>query len=890
MSTWETTKAEFAEWLNKSLPSSDVDFVMTSLGSAAIPERSAASFRSWVFARQSVGVSLSELLENKPLVQRFLFLAGASQAVCDSFVQSPELAMILADPGELGEEFDVTSLTKEGESLVEAANSTTHALDRVRFLKQMAMLKLIWNDLTGRWPAETIWTKLSEITDATLSLVANTLWRELSDEACPVAIIALGKHGGREINYSSDVDVMFILQDEYQDETLAQRFCERFLRGVGGKMGRGTLYRVDCRLRPMGKIGPIIQRCTPTVSYYTTIAEPWEIMAMIRARPLAGNLELGKRFLDAIDPIVYRGPRSEQFLSDLLNSKRRYEHEVERRGEADSNIKLGYGGIRDIEFLVQVLQLVTGHEFTALKSASTLNAIAALQEQHLFTAAEAQTLTHSYRFLRQLEHRIQLLNDLQTHTIPEPTEQREAIARLMGFVRFTGLEGELKRTRYQVRAILESRVPALKTPGDPAEFALDLYSDLAPAELLCVKRLLELSPNAESFAHELRSNEKFQDQVRLIATRAPHIIPTIAFHDEMWDIAFSEEIELVEADEFSRREWIANELQADPANWEAVLAKLLRHGRVSAALKHAYHRDIVRSFRLLTELAEAAILETLNRCGGEAIDVVAAGRLGGRDLLLVSDWDLFLLCPDSSSTSLAERVGEELVKASRRISIASQWFPLDARLRPEGQSGRLTHSHRSFNLYAETRLETWERVALSRARSLREREASESLVRQAVFGPDWTTEDEDRVSTMRQRIHTERVRPGQLHREIKLGPGGMLDIEWIASVLKLRMGLESPKTPGTLDSLTQLAESGKIEVELAEALASHFKLFSNLRNALYLLEMDSDSMLPENPDKLRQIAHGCSLNHENELLRIVQDARNQVMAIAKSQLGWEMNC
>ncbi len=848
-------------------------------------ERAAASLKLWIGGPGADSARCAALRDNPAFLHRLLTVCGASQACANAIANAPQLAMILADVDELSGALDFEELSLSGRSLMAQAVSLSHELDRLRFLKQRTMIKTVWNDLSGAWAPEQVWQSLSTLADALLALSAGRIWREISNEPNPVAVIALGKHGAGEVNYSSDIDVMFVLDDNAAHNPAAARFCERFIRGVGGKMSRGALYRLDCRLRPMGAIGPIVQTESATLAYYNSAAEPWEILAMIRARPCAGNIQVAERFLNLLRKTVYRGARSEAFLDELVASKQRYEKHTQKKGEQGANVKLGTGGIRDIEFLVQLLQLVAGDKHPELQSASTLRAIQILSggRLRLLASREAKTLAEAYRFYRQLEHRIQMAHDRQTHLIPADEFERQQIAMMMGLHSGGELLSRYRSIRYEVRSILESRIPQLSSRAPAEDEALNAFENLSSGERTRIARLIDLSSDRVNFSHELKANPKARKRVELIALRAPVVIPWIAFHSELWDIAFSDQPEHEQQDETSPAEDLQNALADSGRQWEQRLAQFLRREKTAACLKHAFHNDCLRTSRRLTEIADSAILSALDLCGGSRVDVVGVGRLGGSDLLLPSDWDIMFLHDDAVPVRMAEHACEQFMRASRAIALASQNFPIDVRLRPEGKSGMLACSHSAFQTYVETRLETWERIALTHARSLRGDFGTQNALQIAA---PWTNQNELEAAQMRSRVQTERIQPEHLHRDIKLGPGGLLDIEWLAAILKLRLGPTQNCPSGTVESLRFLAEKGSLNPYESERLQSAFLFLSNLRNVLYLLESDSDAILPENPDKLDEIARCFQLDSGNALLREVRDTQSAVEGIAKLILNW----
>src|SRR5688572_3422938 len=427
----------------------------------ADPDRALLNLDRWIGSDSHAPSRLVALAENPALLHRLAIIVGASQPIADSLAKNPELGLLLGDPSELLPPVETSEVIDEGRSLMGKANSFLHALDRLRHLRSRHQLRIVANDLSGAWEPQVVWHALSSLADAVLQLAAECVWKETAGDApIPLAVVALGKHGSSEVNYSSDIDLLFVAVDD-ADTELCERFCGKFVRAVEGKMGRGALYRIDLRLRPMGKAGPVFLGIGASLRYYESYCEPWEIQALIRSRVCAGNQAVGDHFVREVSKLIYKGPRSDVFLDGIIDAKRRYEAETRRKGEAGSNIKLGPGGIRDIEFVVQMFQLTLGHEMPSLQGAGVVPAIDVLADSGVLTLRNADLLRSSYKFFRQIEHRIQLRQDLQTHILSASAHERHALAKLTGFRAWQGLDSELRRRRAMVRDLLETNVPAL---------------------------------------------------------------------------------------------------------------------------------------------------------------------------------------------------------------------------------------------------------------------------------------------------------------------------------------------------------------------------------------------------------------------------------------------
>jgi glutamate-ammonia-ligase adenylyltransferase len=810
-------------------------------------------------------------------------ILGASQPLADGLAKNPELALILGDPGELSRPVVASEVIEEGRALVRRANSFLHALDRLRHLKSRVQLRIVSNDLSGAWEPGIVWLALSALADAILELAAEIVWKEIAEsDELPLAVIAMGKQGSSEVNYSSDLDLIFVSEDDV-DPALCEKFCSRFVRALEGKMGRGALYRIDLRLRPMGAAGPMFLGKTATVRYYESYCEPWEIQAMIRSRVCAGNRKVGDQFVRDVSALVYKGPRSDVFLDGIIDAKKRYERETAKRGEAASNIKLGPGGIRDIEFIVQMYQLTMGDDSPSLQGAAVIPAINVLMDSGVMPQKTGELLRSSYRFLRQVEHRIQLRQDLQTHHLPTLQSERTALAHLMGFTSWAGLDSEIRRRRSLVREVLETNVPALaQTRADERKLAdaLNLHPD-SPAAA-AAERLLATSDSPKAILAEVLEDPATAERVRLLVTRAPRVVSELSFHRELWDVAFGEEVEVEAADDTDPGVRMRADARENPDSLEGAL----RREAFVGALKHAHHGDVERSYRYLSSVAEAALIVSLDAVGGEDLDIIAMGRLGSREPLLSSDWDVLLLCRDQASHERAERVGQDWVRAARRLSMASGNFPLDVRLRPEGGSGLVVRSLTGFATYAEGPMEAWERLAFTRGRSLRGLKDSEKAIAIAWMGKEWTWEDEQEIMHMRKRVQTERMRPWEAGRDLKLSEGCGLDIEWLLALVKLRHPEVAPETPVPTHELAlSVAKAGALNQKDSDTLAAASLFYAELRNAMYLLDFESDSVLPENPEKLSRLADWVGVSGANELLSRVAHHREGVAVVFGEIVG-----
>lgn len=386
-------------------------------------------------------------IENKKSFQRLLQIMGTSPFFNQVLFSQPEIItdfmQIAFDSKEilLNEAIHVTAG-------IDNERSLSNALRRFR---QRISLAIASADFFEQIPLQKTTTAISNLADACIE--SALLWAiernkkkfgmpfNTDRQPCRLVALSLGKLGGQELNYSSDVDLIFIYDKDGQTPghrplpafDFFSRVIADFLRVMAGPGGTGFVLRVDLRLRPEGMQGPVVMNLEQALNYYDSSGRTWERQALIKVRPCAGHLALGEEFKSRIEPFVYRRYLNSMEIAEIQAMKRRIEHRSEKSGESEADVKTGYGGIRDVEFVVQFLQLLNGCTLSQLRCNNTLNALIYLKETGCLTNEEHLSLRRNYIFLRHVEHRLQLMDDRQTHRIPPDRLSRSILARLMGF-------------------------------------------------------------------------------------------------------------------------------------------------------------------------------------------------------------------------------------------------------------------------------------------------------------------------------------------------------------------------------------------------------------------------------------------------------------------------
>lgn len=380
------------------------------------------------------------------------------------------------------------------------AERYAEALVQLRRFKQREMIRIAARDLGRLASTADIVLEISNVADVCLDAVFRLCWQQLTARfgvpceqdadarwrETKFCVLGLGKLGGQELNYSSDVDVLFIYSDEgsvfkeppgknkpakpsLANHQFFKRLAEMFVAEVGKLTEDGMLFRIDLRLRPEGDAGPLARSVASYENYYAQWGQTWERMMLIKARCVAGDSSLAGEFLEMVQPFRYPRSVSENVLDEIAAMKQRTENEVVKSGELDRDVKRGRGGIREIEFVAQTLQLLHAGRNPFLQSAQTLPALQKLVQYHFLERADADVLAGAYVFLRDIEHRLQMEDNRQTHSLPASPAARERIARLMGFSDCKAFENRRAAQAAQVRKVYEQ---LLKAPGAEEESKL----------------------------------------------------------------------------------------------------------------------------------------------------------------------------------------------------------------------------------------------------------------------------------------------------------------------------------------------------------------------------------------------------------------------------------
>lgn len=799
-------------------------------------------------------------------------------------------------------------------------------LRTLRRVKAREALRIAIRDLGGLAELEETLDDLTALADALVRAAHAWLGREHErrfgvardgeGRRLSLLVVGMGKLGGDELNFSSDIDLVLAYRGSGETDgerpVEAQRFFERLGRDLAQALSEptadGYVYRTDLRLRPHGESGRIALSFAAMEEYFQREGRDWERYAWVKARPVAGDESDGAALLALMRPFVYRRYLDYAALEALRSLKRQVADEVKRR-HLDDDIKLGAGGIREVEFVAQVFQLIRGGRDAALRSRRLLRTLERLAERRLLTATAAEELADAYRFLRALENRLQMARDEQTHRLPSDPAQRERLARAMNEPDWAALSRRLEGHRERVHAHFQSvfEAPAGGEEADRGASAL-WRGQLDEREALAVLQRLGFTEPGEAL--ERLDGLRGSNRVKALSARGrgrldrlmPALLEAVAGGGSP-DAALPRVLDVLEA--IVRRSvylslllenpavvrrlcalcgesgWVAAQLARAPLlldeliqagapdpdqDWEAVHAEL---GRATGAVlsddpeqvleaiaqfKRARtlqvalaelsgDLDPVQAARQLSALARAVLVRALSLAlrsmpraalAQEELAshyaVVAYGRLGAGELAYDSDLDLVFLYRGDGESELAPffaRLTRRLIHLLTTPTPSGRLYPVDTRLRPNGQAGLLVSPLSAYRHYQVEEAWTWERQALVRARCVyggSELAAAFESVRAEALGrrrePGRLAGD---VAGMRERMRAEH-RAGK--DDVKHVPGGLVDLEFIVQYETL---VHAPAHEalchhtGTLALLRELARAGLADRAEAGDLAAAYR-------------------------------------------------------------------
>jgi len=848
---------------------------------------------------------------------------------------------------------------------VARAHGAAEPMAALRRERSGVALALGIGDLAGALPFEFVVETLSDLADRCLASAVRLAISERTPGAEPngFAVIALGKLGSRELNYSSDVDLVFLfdsarlpLRPREDPGEGAVRIAKRVAEMLQKRTEEGYAFRVDLRLRPSPEVTPIALPVGAAISYYESSALPWERAAFIRARFVAGDEALGRYFLEAIHPFVWRRSLDFGAIGEIQSITRRIrDHyaQVQALGPG-FDVKRGRGGIREVEFFAQIHQLIHGGREPGLRVPATLDALGALAEAGRIGADQAEGLAQAYRQLRTVEHRLQMIEDKQTHELPRTAAELDNVARLHGLAdgdallaaiepavrtvaaAYDGLdagEGDLLpegaeplearlaeagfddpiAARLRIEDWRSGKIRSLRTPAARNAFEAMLpvlaesfgkAPDPARA-MIRFDRLVERLPTGVNFFRLLEAQPALTRILATLLSHAPALAEQLGRRPDLLDT-------LVDASAFAPvppvEDLAADFARPDRAeeDYQMVLDRVRRRvneRRFALGVQLiAAHRDpieVTEGYSRVGEaaidvLAGAAVAEFEARHGkvpGSELVILGLGRLGGEALTHASDLDLVYLFSGTHeaesdgprplrATDYFNRLAPRVTAALSVSTAAGPLYEVDTRLRPSGNDGMLAISVESFERYQCEQAWTWEHMALCRARpvygSVPAREALRESIRAVLRRPRDPAKTVADAVAMRTEIAQHKPPLGPL--DVKLVPGGLVDLEFAVHMLQLRHGIGLD--PHLENALAELEAAGLVPAEIDPAL----RLLSRMLVIFRLVAPHSEAPPPATRPL---VAEACGHDDWDALLAAYDEARHRVSALWREVMGQE---
>jgi glutamate-ammonia-ligase adenylyltransferase len=956
------------------------------------PDMALNNLERYVRASRSP-LALGALFERDPAsLENLVQILSSSQHFSNLLIRDPESYDLLRMTD--GQPVAREVLVEEIKSEVLTLNDSRDVRAALWRFKQREILRIGYGDLIRRQPLDVITRQISYLADAITEAALNWARRTLEQKRgvprgpngtpARFVVLGMGKLGGCELNYSSDIDLICLFDTEGQtdghrsitNQEFFDRLAQEFQKLISGSTDLGVGYRVDFRLRPEGSRGPLSTSLERALQYYDVLGRTWERQAFVKARPVAGDLKFGSEFLERLEPWIYRRYLSVADISGIKALKRRIEERAIREGAESHNVKTGHGGIRDIEFVIQFLQLLNGSELPGLRTPNTLTAIAELAAAGCLTHQESTLLEKNYCFLRHLEHRLQIMFDLQTHMLPEDPRERRRFAIRMGYhdhgdrTALKTFEDDFQRCTQLNHRILKQllfafpddaetdpAVDLVLDPDPPAKLVdevLSRYGFKQPAAAL--RHLQMLSEESIPFLSTRRCRH-------FLASIAPQLLEAISSTPDpdatlvtlekvsdslggkevLWELfSFNPPSLKLYVELCSSSPYLASILTSNPGMIDELMDSLVLnrlptlqelHGTLTDLCRRAEDIDpILHSFKnaaqlsvavrdildkedieattgalsdiaqvcveqitrtehekLVEKLGEPTILDADGQSVPCEIAILAMGKFGGRELNYHSDLDLIFLYQAEGNTAprrpsrrvqsttnqhFFSELGQRVIKMASRLGPQGRLYEIDPRLRPTGRSGALAVNFEGFwRYFAEGVGQLWERQALCKARPIYASPTvlhqMEQIVEAATFSRAWNDEDADAILEMRTRL--EESVAGQPD-NIKRGPGGLVDIEFLAQMMQLKNGQAHPtvRASSTLSALASLHALDLLNTEDFEFLTTSYRFLRTLESRLRLMSDSSRNTLPEEPLELQRLAQ---LMMYETVEQLVEDCR-----------------
>lgn len=850
-------------------------------------------------------------------------IVSNSNYLTDIVVRNPEFLYLLFDNSFLSKKITRKNLSKEIKARFAKYSSFSSKLNFLRLLKRKTTLKIGLNDILGNDSFEDTVEQISAVANEIINQLFILCYSEtlkkynITSTKRTYCLCSLGKLGGNELNYSSDVDLVIFYdksskvgskRNKEYFEILTEATHE-FIKHGSDISSAGFLYRIDFRLRPDGKNAPLCRTLNDYLRYYESRGEDWERQMLIKLNLVSGSNSLFEQFQSYIGSFIYPSSFSTSPLAQIKKMK----NNIEKRIAGNNNIKLFSGGIRDIEFAVQALQMVNGGKLKKVRTGTSLVAIPLLKDSGLLTAKETSILTEAYIFYRRIEHYLQLMNDAQTHDIPADEDNRLKIAKYVDVENSKELIKKIEQYRKKVRKIFNSIVSSDESEIPQNSLGEINFKNLSRAVknrkylktgegLINQKEFdsatIKLYGNIDSFLLEYLADcidpdkvlENFATVIR--STGFPSIWfrefhdPTL-FKDFLNVCLYSQRaIELLLhkkslSEIFITRQFNVKDLSPllPTMNIEGILFIL----SVQFALKLIDHRTVSK---YLFEYISIKI----GKCA-DSIEIptkyfiAAFGSFGVKELGFTSDLDIVFVVEKIEDNELIQKSFQTMLGI---IQKELKVFEIDCRLRPEGKKSPLVWEAAKYVEYLKNRARVWEYQAMLKINRVHgDKKLFKSFVTKSVNVIAQTSEIniKNEVTSMLTSVHKSGVSFGIPRQNIKKSVGALTDIDFTLAYISLtnKKYLKNNIGNGTLVNIEYLANSEPKLKSIAE-FSEHYSFLKNISFAMKNIVFSNSSVIPKEEEKLLLLAKYFGYKDSNQLIKKITSTFNSVSELSKKFL------
>ena len=782
------------------------------------------------------------------------------------------------------------------------------AVELAQFRREQ-LLRIVIRDVLGLGTLSDVTEELSNLADAILDLSYRRIRASLvaihgeplvNGVAAEFSVIALGKLGGRELNYSSDIDLMFIYDGAGETDGPHRITNKEFFKKVANTYTEllstytsgGLCYRVDLRLRPDGRYGEVCHSLESAEQYYKTRGRDWELQMLIKGRVAAGESGPGTRLLEYVEPLIYSTTLDFKAVESVSETRERINEKLRKSSHGGLDIKLARGGIRDIEFLVQCLQRLHGGREPWVRHGGTLFALFRLRDKDLLSDNEYSRLAAAYQFLRNLEHRLQFFEDRQTHVLPQNLDELELLARKMpetqtGTLPTAGslqreLHGHLEAVRELYDRVVKSQRSSYYFTPNPEDAQSMPSAENQPGEPVPSAHLARyLETRAPHFAEGVAQTGPHDGRLEFFIEKLVQLPEQLDALDE------NAELRACTLDVFNHSRYFSDQLirypelldelkqacgdrqgrsgfeaPADPAG----LRRYFREQMTRIQADSIYHRaPIFKTLKRTSQLAESIILAAYRIAIHEAMEIappedsqyrpsgqmmtIALGRLGMREFDLASDADLVFVIGDEDAREMRfwTLVAERMIHVISAYTGDGVIFTVDTRLRPNGRDGALVQTESTYKDYLANHAEAWEGIAYMKSRPVAGDPDHGSRFLRELQMVDWRRygqggRSRSELAEMRTRLEREQGSSNLL----KAGRGGYWDIDFVLMYLRLKgAGMFFPvlNTPERIEVIEQM---GHLERDEADFLLNAAVFYRAVDHGLRVLNGHAEGRLPSN--------------------------------------------